>query len=95
KERALLYAKRKHYFIIDFPQRAGALKQFVNEVLSPNEDITHFQFSKKSNRSIAPAVVGIELKTKDDLPFLVERMKNHNFKFDYLNEKENLFQFLI
>ena len=53
------------------------------------------KFSKKSNRSIAPAVVGIELKTKDDLPFLVERMKNHNFKFDYLNEKENLFQFLI
>lgn len=94
KERALLYANLKHYFIIDFPQRAGALKQFVNEVLGPEDDITHFEFSKKSSKSVAPAVVGIELKSKDDLGFLVDRMKNHNFNFDYLNEKENLFQFL-
>ena len=94
KERALLYANLIHYFIIDFPQRAGALKQFVNEVLGPEDDITHFEFSKKSSKSVAPAVVGIELKSKDDLGFLVDRMKNHNFNFDYLNEKENLFQFL-
>ncbi|MGI9541011.1 MAG: threonine ammonia-lyase IlvA [Flavobacteriaceae bacterium] len=94
KERALLYANLKHYFIIDFPQRAGALKQFGNEVLGPEDDITHFEFSKKSSKSVAPAVVGIELKSKDDLGFLVDRMKNHNFNFDYLNEKENLFQFL-
>lgn len=94
KERALLYANLKHYFIIDFPQRAGALKQFVNEVLGPEDDITHFEFSKKISKSVAPAVVGIELKSKDDLGFLVDRMKNHNFNFDYLNEKENLFQFL-
>ena len=94
KERALLYANLKHYFIIDFPQRAGALKQFVNEVLGPEDDITHFEFSKKSSKSVAPAVVGIELKSKDDLGFLVDRIKNHNFNFDYLNEKENLFQFL-
>jgi len=94
KERALLYANLKHYFIIDFPQRAGALKQFVNEVLGPEDDITHFEFSKKSSKSVAPAVVGIELKSKDDLGFLVDRMKNHNFNFDYINEKENLFQFL-
>ena len=94
KERALVYANLKHYFIIDFPQRAGALKQFVNEVLGPDDDITHFEFSKKSSKSVAPAVVGIELKSKDDLGFLVDRMKNHKFNFDYLNEKENLFQFL-
>ena len=95
KERALLYANLKHYFIVDFPQRAGALKQFVNEILGPNDDITHFEFSKKSNRGVAPAVVGIELKLKEDLQVLVDQMKNHNFNFDYLNEKENLFQFLI
>ena len=69
KERALVYANLKHYFIIDFPQRAGALKQFVNEVLGPDDDITHFEFSKKSSKSVAPAVVGIELKSKDDLGF--------------------------
>ena len=94
-ERALLHASLKHYFLIDFPQRAGALKEFVTEILGPNDDITHFEFSKKSYRSNAPAVVGIKLKEATDFSLLVERMKIHNFKFDYLNEKQNLFQFLI
>ena len=94
-ERALLYASLKHYFMIDFPQRAGALKEFVTEILGPNDDITHFEFSKKSYRTNAPAVVGIKLKKAEDFTLLVERMKIHNFKFDYLNEKQNLFQFLI
>ena len=94
-ERALLYASLKHYFMIDFPQRAGALKEFVTEILGPNDDITHFEFSKKSYRTNAPAVVGIKLKKAEDFPLLVERMKIHNFKFDYLNDKQNLFQFLI
>jgi len=94
-ERALLYASLKHYFMIDFPQRAGALKEFVTEILGPNDDITHFEFSKKSYRTNAPAVVGIKLKKAEDLKLLVERMKIHNFKFDYLNDKQNLFQFLI
>ncbi|MDC3276565.1 threonine ammonia-lyase IlvA [Flavobacteriaceae bacterium] len=94
-ERALLYATLKHYFLIDFPQRAGAMKEFVTEILGPNDDITHFEFSKKSYRTNAPAVVGIQLKKAEDFSLLVERMKIHNFKFDYLNEKQNLFQFLI
>ncbi len=94
-ERALLYANLKHYFLIDFPQRAGALKEFVTEILGPNDDITHFEFSKKSFRTNAPAVIGIQLKDAKDLAGLVERMKIHNFKFDYLNNKENLFQFVI
>lgn len=94
-ERALLYANLKHYFLIDFPQRAGALKEFVTEILGPNDDITHFEFSKKSFRTNAPAVIGIQLKDAKDLAGLVERMKIHNFQFDYLNNKENLFQFVI
>ena len=94
-ERALLYANLKHYFLIDFPQRAGALKEFVTEILGPNDDITNFEFSKKSFRTNAPAVIGIQLKDAKDLAGLVERMKIHNFQFDYLNNKENLFQFVI
>jgi threonine dehydratase len=95
KERALMYSKLKHYFLIDFPQRSGALKQFVTEVLGPQDDITHFEFSKKNFRHTAPAVVGIELQEATDLSLLVERMKKHNFNFDYLNDKQSLFQFLI
>ena len=95
KERALLYGKVKHYFIVRFPQRPGALKQFVADILGPTDDITHFEYSKKSSREDAPAVVGIELQSPLDLEPLIKRMKENNFFGDYLNDKPDLFQYLI
>ncbi|MFS4455619.1 threonine ammonia-lyase [Maribacter sp. 2304DJ31-5] len=95
KERALLYGKLKHYFIVRFPQRPGALKEFVAEILGPTDDITHFEYSKKSSKENAPAVVGIELKHPTDLEPLIQRMKSNNFFGDYLNDKPDLFQYLI
>ncbi|CAZ98701.1 MULTISPECIES: threonine ammonia-lyase [Zobellia] len=95
KERALLYGRLKHYFIVRFPQRPGALKEFVAEILGPDDDITHFEYSKKSSRENAPAIVGIELKSPDDLEPLVQRMKANNFYGDYLNDKPDLFQYLV
>ncbi|WP_375324580.1 threonine ammonia-lyase [Flagellimonas sp. GZD32] len=95
KERALLYANLKHYFIVKFPQRPGALKEFVADILGPDDDITHFEYSKKSSRENAPAVVGIELKSPDDLQPLIDRMKANNFFGDYLNDKPHLFQYLV
>ena len=95
KERALLYANLKHYFIVTFPQRAGALKEFVVDILGPNDDITHFQYTKKTNRENGSAVVGIQLKSAADLEPLIARMKEHNFYGDYLNNKPELFQFLV
>ncbi len=95
KERALLYSNLKHYFIIKFPQRAGALRQFLNAVLGPNDDITHFEYTKKTNRENGAAVVGLELKSPADLNPLITRMKEHGFYGDYLNNKPDLFQFLV
>ena len=95
KERALLYGQLKHYFIVRFPQRPGALKEFVAEILGPDDDITHFEYSKKSSRENAPAIVGIELKSPEDLQPLVQRMKANNFYGDYLNDKPDLFQYLV
>ena len=95
KERALLEAKLLHYFIVRFPQRAGALKEFVADVLGPKDDITFFEYSKKNNRSNGSAVVGIELKNPDDFDPLVKRMKSKGFYGDYINNKPDLFQFLI
>ncbi|MDO4230043.1 MAG: threonine ammonia-lyase IlvA [Capnocytophaga sp.] len=95
KERALLYANLKHYFIVRFPQRAGALKEFVVEILGKTDDITYFEYSKKHNRENGPAVVGIELKNEADLQPLIDRMKQRNFYGDYLNNKPDLFQFLV
>lgn len=95
KERALLYANLKHYFIVKFPQRAGALKQFVVEILGEDDDITHFQYNKNTNRENGSAVVGIELKYPEDLGPLIARMQQHKFYGDYLNDKPDLFQFLV
>ena len=95
KERALLYANLKHYFIIKFPQRAGALKEFVAEILGPSDDITHFEYTKKSNRVNGSAVVGLELKSAKDLEPLIIKMKERNFFGVYLNDKPELFDFLV
>ena len=95
KERALLHANLKHYFIIKFPQRSGALREFVVEILGPNDDITHFEYTKKVNRENDVAVVGLELKSPNDLQPLITKMKLHNFYGDYLNKKPDLFQFLV
>jgi len=95
KERSLLYEGLKHYFIVRFPQRAGALRTFVDVVLGPTDDVTHFEYSKKTNREKGPAVIGIEVLNKEDFNGLIQRMEENGFIYEYLNQKQDLFQFLI
>jgi len=95
KERSLVYEGLKHYFMIQFPQRPGALKAFVNEVLGEEDDITYFQFSKKNSRESGPVVVGIELKNKEDFQGICERLNALNFTFEYLNNNPTLFGLLV
>ncbi len=95
KERSLLYERLKHYFIIRFPQRPGALKAFVNHVLGPHDDITRFEFIKKTERERGPALVGIELKSADDYPALLQRMQEHRFDYIELNQDQTLFEYLV
>lgn len=94
KERFLMYEGLKHFFIVDFPQRAGALVEFLKDVLGPDDDITYFEYSKKTNRELGPALIGFELKHKDDLKPLIQRMKAKNFSFEYVNDSPRLFRFL-
>jgi threonine dehydratase len=95
KERSLLYEGLKHYFMIQFPQRPGALKEFVSNILGPTDDITYFQFSKKNNREIAPAVVGLEIKNKADIQSIKDRLTKNKFTFEYINDNKALFNQLI
>ena len=95
KERSLMFEGLKHYFIIKFPQRPGALREFVNDVLGARDDITYFQFTKKNNREDGPAVVGIELKYHSDLGTLKEKMKIKKISYQHLNEQKELFTHLI
>lgn len=95
KERSMLYEGLKHYFIIRFPQRAGAFKEFLNEVLSETDDIAFFEYSKKTARERGPALVGVELKNKADFQPLIDRMNEKKLQFTYINDKPELFEFLI
>lgn len=95
RERALLYEGLKHFFIVRFPQRAGALKEFLVEVLGPNDDIVHFEYTKKTSREKGPALIGIEHQSKRDFEPLMARMKAKNFNAEYLNEHSDLFSYII
>ncbi|HEY0894956.1 MAG TPA: pyridoxal-phosphate dependent enzyme, partial [Sphingobacteriaceae bacterium] len=95
KELSLLHEGLKHYFIIRFPQRPGALKQFVNQVLGPEDDITRFEFIKKTQRERGPALVGIELKSAADYPSILQRMTRHQFDYKEINNDHTLFEYLI
>lgn len=95
KERSLLYEGLKHYFIIRFAQRPGALKEFVNCVLGPNDDITRFEYMQKHNKESGPALVGVELANPDDYSKLVDNLKKYHFNYTELNKEVDLFGFLV
>ncbi|WP_069660888.1 threonine ammonia-lyase IlvA [Arcticibacter eurypsychrophilus] len=95
KELSLLYEGLKHYFVIRFPQRPGALKLFVNHVLGSTDDITRFEFIKKTQREFGPALVGIELKSNDDYASLIQRMEAHRFDYKEINRDKTLFEYLV
>lgn len=95
KEKSLLFEGLKHYFIVRFPQRPGALKSFVNNVLGPHDDITRFEFIKKTNRENGPALVGIELQQRSDYDALKQRMADFKFEVLELNKDQMLFEYLV
>ena len=95
KERSLLYEGLMHYFMIQFPQRPGALKEFVNDILGPDDDITYFQFAKKNSREVGSVVVGLELKNPNDIHAIKTNMNTKGFEYQYLNERHDLFTQLI
>lgn len=95
KERALIHQGLKHYFLVSFPQRAGALREFLDQVLGPNDDITRFEYTKSNHKEGGPALVGIELKYAKDYQPLVDRMQTRKLPFRVLADDKQLFEFLV
>ncbi|WP_240375538.1 threonine ammonia-lyase IlvA [Bacillus piscicola] len=95
REKSLRYEGLQYYFIIEFPQRAGALREFLHEVLGPNDDITRFEYNKKNNKPNGPALVGIELADSKDYHPLIDRFHKKGFRYHEINKEESLFNFLI
>jgi len=95
KERSLQYEGLKHYFLVNFAQRPGALKEFVNHVLGPHDDITRFEYMQKTNKESGPALIGIELKYKKDYIHLMEKMRSHHIDFSEINKDDKMFGYLV
>ncbi|WP_274432525.1 threonine ammonia-lyase IlvA [Alicyclobacillus sp. ALC3] len=95
KERSLIYEGLMHYFLIQFPQRAGALREFIDLVVGSDDDITRFEYIKKNNKENGPALVGIELKQREDYASLMDRMRTHGISYMEINRDPALFQLLI
>jgi threonine dehydratase len=95
KERSLQYEGLKHYFLIRFAQRPGALKEFVNHVLGENDDITRFEYMQKHNKETGPALVGIELKTKEDYDVLMNKLDQYHINYTELKNNDNAFGYLV
>ena len=95
KERALQYEGLKHYFLIRFAQRPGALKEFVNHILGPTDDIKRFEYMQKNNKETGPALVGIEVQHPRDYEALRTKMQEHHIEFLEINENDTLFGYLV
>lgn len=95
KERSLQYEGLKHYFLIRFAQRPGALKEFVNHVLGPGDDIVRFEYVQKHNKETGPALVGIELKSREDYQSLLDNLNKYHMNYTELNKDDNLFGYIV
>jgi threonine dehydratase len=95
KERSLQYEGLKHYFLVRFAQRPGALKEFVNYVLGPDDDIVRFEYIQKHNKETGPALVGIELKSREDYQSLLDNLNKYHINYTELNNHDNLFGYIV
>ena len=95
REKSLLYEGLKHYFIVNFPQKSGAVLSFIRDVIGPTDDLVYIQYIRKTNKESGPALIGIEVSAKEDFDALIRRMDAHGVSYEYINENNKLFEILI
>ena len=95
REKSLIYEGLKHYFIVSFPQKSGALLSFIRDIIGPTDNLVYIQYIRKTNKEEGPALIGIEVAAKEDFKALMRRMEAHNFAYEYINENNKLFEILI
>ncbi|WP_296773293.1 threonine ammonia-lyase IlvA [Varibaculum sp.] len=94
-ERSGRYEGLRHYFLVTFNQEPGALRSFLNDVLSDGEDIIYFQYTKKNNRDTGPALVGIELPDSTDIKGLRRRMAASPLQVQEIDPSSQIFKILV
>ncbi len=95
REKSLIYEGLKHYFIVSFPQKSGAVLSFIRDIIGPTDDLVYIQYIRKTNKEEGPALIGIEVAAKEDFKALMRRMDAHHINYEYINENNKLFEILI
>jgi len=94
RERAMRYSGNKKYFILRMPQRPGALKDFLT-MLGPEDDISRFEYLKKSARNFGSVLIGIETRTPANFERITARMDDAGYTYRDITDDEVLSEFLI
>ena len=95
REKSLIYEGLKHYFIVNFPQKPGAILSFIRDIIGPTDDLVYIQYIKKTNKEEGPALIGIEVASQEDFKALMRRMDANNVNYEYINQNDKLFEILI
>ena len=95
REKSMLYEGLKHYFIVNFPQRPGAILTFIRDIIGPTDELVYIQYIKQTNKEEGPALIGIEVASKDDFHALLKRMEANNVLYEYINDNNKLLEILI
>ncbi|MGN0189633.1 MAG: threonine ammonia-lyase [Candidatus Cryptobacteroides sp.] len=95
REKSMIYEGLKHYFVVNFPQRPGAILSFIRDIIGPTDELVYIQYIKKTNKEEGPALIGIEVASKEDFHALIKRMEANNILYEYMNENNKLLEILI
>eukprot|EP00903_Cladosiphon_okamuranus_P002129 g2127.t1 len=94
KERALKFAGLKKYYLIQLPQRPGALKDFLS-LLGPEDDIARFEYLKKSARNFGSVLIGIETKHASNFEELHKSFDRSDVRWEDITSNEAIANFVI
>lgn len=94
KERALKAAGLKKYYIMRMPQRPGALRDLL-VLLGPDDDITRFEYLKKSARNFGSILMGVESRDAKNFEELHKKFEELGYGFQDITNDEVVSSFII
>ncbi len=94
KERSLQYEGLKKYLIINFVQRGGALKEFL-DTLPDSVDIERFEYLKKNQKEKGPALVGLRASAPETMKSFMSLLAETTIEFRDITHDQMFFEFIV
>ncbi len=94
KERSLRFEQLKKYFLVTFPQRPWALKDFLS-CLWADDDIERFEYLKKSAKNTAPVFIWLKTTNKDNWTEIESKIQSLWFSYADVTNDEMYFSLLV